>query len=74
MTKITFDESAKLDILEFLNKTVKDGLIVEKNTPSQKVLTFDNQEITLDEFGGVQKGSEVFIKNDLISVMKFLRR
>lgn len=74
MTKITFDESAKLDILEFLNKTVKDGLIVEKDTPSQKVLTFDNQEIALDEFGGVQKGSEVFIKKDLISVMKFLRR
>lgn len=69
--RITFDSSVKKDILDFLDKTVnKEGFIVEKQNPEQKVLTFDGQEISLEEFGGVKRGSEVFIKNDLVSLMR----
>lgn len=73
--EMTFDESIKKEILSFLDKKVNDNnLIVEKEKPSQKVIAFDgeevSQEISLEEFGGIQKGSEVFIKNDLISVMR----
>lgn len=69
--QITFDDSVKEDILDIFDKKVgKDGLIVEKQNPEQKVLTFDGQEISLEEFGGIKKGSEVFIKNDLISLMR----
>lgn len=68
---ITFDKTSKRDVLSFLNKTLdNDGFIVEKDNPEQRVLTFDGQEISLDEFGGVQKGSEVFIKNNLVSLMR----
>lgn len=68
---ITFDKTSKRDVLSFLNKTLdNDGFIVEKDNPEQKVLAFDGQEISLDEFGGVQKGSEVFIKNNLVSLMR----
>ena len=72
--QLTFDESAKLEILDFLNKTKDDeGFIVEKEKQTQKVLTVDGEEITVDEFGGAKAGSEVFIKRDLISLMKLSR-
>ncbi len=73
--KLTFDVSAKEDILKCLNKAIdKEGFIVEKNNPSQRVLTVDGEEISIEEFGGVQKGSEVFIKNDLVSLMKLSKQ
>ena len=34
-------------------------------------LSFDGEEVTLEDFGGVKKGSEVFIKKDIISLMRF---
>lgn len=69
--KITFDESAKKDVLDFFDKSVNnENFIVEKNNKSQLVYTFEKDNITLDEFGGLQKGSEVFIKKDLISLMR----
>jgi hypothetical protein len=69
--KLTFDSSVKNEILEFIGKSVDcDGFIVEKDNPKQRVLTVDGEEITLDEFGGFQRGSEVFIKNDLVSLMR----
>jgi len=68
---ITFSNDAKKEILDFLDKDInREGLIVEKQNPTQKALTSDGQEISIDEFGGVKKGSEVFIKNDLISLMR----
>jgi hypothetical protein len=67
---ITFEASAKEDILSFFDKSVDDeGLIVEKNNPSQRVITLDGEEISLKEFAGIKRGSEIFIKSDLISLM-----
>ena len=77
VSKITssITSSAKKDILEMLSKSVdKDGYIVEKSNPEQRVLTFDVEEITLDDFGGFQRGSEVFIKNNVVSLMKLAKR
>lgn len=73
--QIVFDKAAKIPILDLLDKKVgAEGVIVERDNPSQKVLTFDGEEITLDEFGGVQKGSEVFIKDNLVSLLKLSKR
>ena len=73
--QITFDKKAKQEILDLLDKTVDgEGLIVEKDNPAQKVLTFDGEEISVEEFGGVQKGSEVFIKNNLVSLLRLSKR
>jgi len=73
--RITFDQKARKDVLELLDKAVnEEGLIVEKSNPSQKVLTFDGEEISLKEFGGVQKGSEVFIKDNVVSLIKLSKR
>lgn len=69
--RLTFDESAKDLILGYLDKTTdSEGYIVELSNPSQRVLSKEGEEVTLDEFGGACKGSEVFIKNDLISLMR----
>ncbi len=73
--KLTFDKSVKEDILDLLDKAVdKEGMIVEKSTPNQRVLTFDSQEISFTEFGGVKRGSEVFISDNLVSLMRFIKR
>lgn len=75
MQKINFDKNAKEEILNILGKAVNtEGIIVEKENPSQKVLTFDGEEISLEEFGGIQKGSEVFIKNNLVSLIRLSKR
>jgi len=71
MKTITFSSSAKKFILEAFDKAINsDGYIVEKSNPQQKVLAPDGEPIILDDFAGVKKGSEVFIKSDLISLMK----
>lgn len=71
MNSVTFDKSVKEFILGVFDKKVnKEGIIVERTNPEQEVLAQDGQEITLDQFGGIKKGSEVFIKSDLISLLK----
>jgi len=72
---IVFDKNARKEILDLLDKSVNDeGIIVEKEDPDVHVLAIDGTELTLDEFGGVKKGSEVFIKSDLVSLMRLARR
>ena len=69
--EVTFNESIKKEVLDMFNKSVdKEGMLVEKEHPEQRVLTQEGEEISLDEFGGIKKGSEIFIKNDLISMIK----
>ncbi len=74
--EIIFDKAVKHQILELFGKTLDaEGYIVEKDNPSQRVLTFDEgREITFDDFGGLQKGSEVFIKNNLVSLIRLSKR
>lgn len=68
---IIFDESSKQSLLRIMNKSVdSQGFIVEKENPSERVLTKDGEEIKLEEFAGVRKGSEVFIKNDINSILE----
>lgn len=69
--EFTFDDSVKEEILGFFNKTTdSEGFIIERDNPDQKVLSEDGQEVNISEFGGLKKGSEVFIKKDLISLMR----
>ena len=68
---LTFDDTAKETVLEYMDKKInKDCVIVEKQDASQRVLSVEGEEVSIDEFGGIRKGSEVFIKNDLISLMR----
>ncbi len=74
MTKdiiITFEESAKEEILSMFDKTIdSDGFIIEKET-LQRVITPQGEEITLQEFAGIGKNG-IFIKSDLPSLINFI--
>lgn len=69
---IVFDNSLKDEILSIFNKKIEEGtgLIVEKLDPTQKVLSPKGEEITVEKFAGIQKGSEVFITSDIVSLIK----
>jgi hypothetical protein len=70
---MTFDASAKQQILHHFGKTVDvDNYIVESENPKQKVVTPDGEEIKLNEFAGIIKGSEIYIKSDLPSLIELL--
>jgi hypothetical protein len=72
---LTFDKSLRKEILSFFDKEINDkGIIVEKSNPSQMVLSNDGQEVKIEEFGGIKRGSEVFIKNDLVSLMRLSKK
>jgi hypothetical protein len=68
--KITFDAGSRPFVLDVFGKTTKDGFIVEKSNPCQKVLTPRGEEILLKEFAGVRKGSVIFVKNDIVSLVE----
>ena len=70
---ITFEVSAKKEILSFFDKTTDDqGYIVEKEDITQRVITPEGEEVKLDEFAGIRKGSEIFIKSDLPSLFNLI--
>lgn len=70
MKTILFDAPIRKFILDTFGKSVNsDGLVVEKNKPKQLVLTPNGEEIDVNQFGGIKKGSEIFIKSDLISLI-----
>lgn len=70
---ITFKKDAKEVILSFFDKIVDDdGFIVEKDNPTQKILTPDGEEMSLEEFAGIRKGSEIFFKSDLPSMIELV--
>ena len=55
---ITSDANLKSEILSCFGKTVDDnGYIVERDDPDQRVLTPNGEDVTLDEFAGIRKGS-----------------
>jgi hypothetical protein len=73
--EITFDKSLGKDILDIFDKTIDDhGTIVEKDVLTQKVLTPEGDTLSLNQFAGITKGSEIFIKSDLISLMDFAKK
>jgi hypothetical protein len=66
--RITFDGSARDFVLDAFGKKVCNGFIVEKS--GQKVLTPRGEEIPAKEFAGVRKGSVVFLKSDIVSLVE----
>lgn len=69
---ITFDEELAPDILSAFGKSIdKDGYIVESST-GEKVPSKDGSEVKLAEFGGIIKGSEIFLKSDIASLINFV--
>jgi hypothetical protein len=72
MLKISFENNSttKKFILSLIGKKVNgDGVITNKDgTP---VIDIDGNEITLEEFGLVASGSEIFVKDNVTSLFKY---
>jgi hypothetical protein len=71
--RITFDSSARDFILGAFGKATHNGFIVQRSHPQQKVLTPRGEDIPVDEFAGVRKGSKVFVKSDIVSLVETAR-
>ncbi len=66
--KLLFTEKAIPLILEAFGKSInEDGLITEAT--GEPVLTPEGEEISSTNFGGLKRGSEIFIKDDLYSIV-----
>lgn len=69
---ITFGSSASETVLEQFGKTVDDdGYIINEET-GERVTTRQGEEIRIEEFGGIGKGSEIFVKNNFNSASDFV--
>ncbi len=74
LNTINFDKSATNKILSYFNKSVdSENFIIDTKT-KERVLSFDGTEVTFQNFGGIMIGSEVFIKSDIDSIIKFLEK
>lgn len=69
-TRITFEKSAADFVLDCFGKKVKEGYVVEKTAPSQRVLTPRGEDIPVSEFAGIRKGSAIFVKSDIVSLIE----
>ncbi len=67
--KLLFTEKSLPLILEAFGKSInEDGIIIETAT-GEPVLTPEGEEIEAKKFGGLKRGSEIFIKDDLFAIM-----
>jgi hypothetical protein len=69
MKSITFDKDSKEFVLKALGKGVdKDGFVIDGS--KNKVPSIDGTAFTIEEFAGVVKGSEIYIKSDVVSLIE----
>lgn len=70
---VSFDSSSKEFILSALDKSIdSEGYIIESST-GERVLAQDGEALLVDEWGGIRKGSEIFFRKDLPSVLDALQ-
>lgn len=71
---ITFDHELINDVLSAFGK-IKDseGYIIERKS-SKRVFTPNGEEIHVNEFAGITRGSEIYLKSDIISLIEFVEK
>ena len=67
--RLLFTPKALPFILKAFNKGMNEsGTIIDET--GEPVLTPEGEEITKDNFGGIKKGSLIFLKKDLLTAIK----
>lgn len=70
--KIFFTSKTSSLILEAFGKSEnEDGYLIDSLT-KELILTPENEEIHISKFGGLKKGSEIFLKNDLSTIINLV--
>lgn len=68
-TKILFNKQALPHVLEIFGKGIdKDGFIINSDS-GEYVRDPEGQPILSKELGGIKKGSEIFLKNDIVTLL-----
>ena len=75
MNTIIFDTNLKEDIIKkALKKDInEEGNIVDKET-KEEVLSPEGTPVNYEDLGVFENSSEVFIKNDIVSLMDYLNK
>ncbi|AAV45603.1 unknown [Haloarcula marismortui ATCC 43049] len=73
-TTLTFDESAAEFIIESFGKTTDgEGYIVDPQR-NERETTPEGNEIHIDDFAGVEKGSQLFLDDDFTTLVEHVKR
>lgn len=73
-TTLTFDESATEFVLESFGREVdQDGYIYNPET-GERETTPEGNEIHVDDFAGVEKGSTLFLDDDFTTLVNHIKR
>lgn len=68
-TRLIFTPKALPFILKSFGKSINEnGIVIDES--GDPVLTPEGEEITKDNFGGIKKGSLIFLKKDLLTAIK----
>ncbi len=73
MQVITFEKKFQNQVLDFFDKKINNDVIVEKKT-GEPVLTESGKTVSETEFAGIRNGSEIFIKNDIGSLINYAKK
>lgn len=72
-SELTFDDSAVDFVLEAFDNTVdEEGYIIKKDT-GERVLTPSGKPLTPEELGGIAKGSEIYVEDNYVSVLEYVK-
>lgn len=67
--KILFNKQAIPYVLDIFGAAINgDGLIINADS-GDLILDPDKEPISSKEFGGIKKGSEIFFKNDIATIL-----
>jgi len=69
---VTFDKNLKGKVIEALGYSEdKDDCLVDIKNPTQRAISPDGLEVSVDMFAGAKKGSLLLYNSDLPSLIKF---
>lgn len=71
---ITFDKNLGLDILKAFGKTIDKEENIIENSSKKPVLSKEGEKVRFKEFAGIIKGSEVYIKSDIVSLINYIEK
>lgn len=72
MKTITFEDSkgSKAGVLQLFGKSLDDAGYIIESKSGERVVSPHNEEIHIDDFAGIRPGSEIFLTNDLPSLLE----
>lgn len=68
------NKKTKIFILDLFDKTINSENLIIENKTGQPVLDMNGQEISIDKLGIISNGSEIYVKDDIISLIEFYQK